>query len=576
MQRSFLILLSYLLITAFSFYNQEFLPEPAGELAQQQEITSAENFMVVSANPLASQAGYDVLKNGGGAIDAAIAVQMVLNVVEPQSSGIGGGGFLLYYDAKTHQTNFYQGRETAPMAINERIFLNEFGTARDFFDVVRGGLSVGTPGLLKMLKATHQEHGLLPWHSLFVPAIKIAQEGFPLSPRLHTVADYAKHISQFPATKKLYLQEDDSVKPIATIIKNPQLAKTLKTIARKGIQPFYEGDIAEDIVDSVQNSPINPGKLSLEDLTNYQVYKGNLLCAYYHKNKICSMPMPSSGGVTILQSLGILENFDLTQLEANSAEAVHIIAEAMRLSFADRNKYAADNKFVHVPIEQMLDKKYLEKRSFMLNIDLAAKAVEAGMLNDKIVPYTPKFEPPSTTHISIIDQNGNAVSMTSSIEYAFGSGLSVGGFMLNNQLTDFSFVPEINGKKVANRAQPGKRPRSSMSPTFVFDENDKLRLVLGSPGGSRIIPYVLTTIIAVLDWNMDLQSAINLPHFAKIGDVLELEENTEITELAEGLTAKGHTVKIRDLNSGLHGILINKNGLVSGVDPRREGRALGE
>ncbi len=542
------------------------------------ETVSAKQYLISTSSQLASQVGKEILAKGGNAIDAAIAAQLVLNVVEPQSSGIGGGAFLLYFDAKSKTTHYFNGRETAPAEADSKIFLDKEGNPRAFNDVVNGGLSVGTPGLLKILKAAHDKYGKLSWEELFSPAIMIAKNGFPMDERIEVIAKNVAYLKDSPAFAALYLKEDGSPKELGTIITNPQLAQTFSIIAKEGIEPFYSGKIAQDMVKAVRNSPNNPGYLNLNDLENYKSQEGELICGTYRvKYKICSMPLPSSGGIALLQILGILENFDLSQLKPSSIDAIHLITEATRLGYADRNQYVAD--VADVPINKMLDKTYLKTRSQLISQKKALDQVEAGKFIDFKNDYQidkKAVELPSTTHLSIIDKEGNAVAMTSSIEYYFGSVLNVDGFMLNNQLTDFSFKPEIEGKLVANRLEPGKQPRSSMSPTFVFDENNNLLMVVGSPGGPRIIQFVLKTIIAYLDWGLDIQHAISLPNFVVLNDIIELEQRTDLEKLKTPLEKMGHKVKIADLISGIHAIVIKKDSIEGGADPRRAGAAIGE
>ena len=538
---------------------------------------NAKKYLISTSHQMASQVGRDVLAKGGNAIDAAIAAQMVLNIVEPQSSGIGGGAFLVYYDAKTKTTSYFNGRETAPQSANSKIFLDANGNPKSFNDAVNGGLSVGTPGVLKMLKEVHSKYGKLSWSELFEPAIMIAKNGFPMDERIQVIAKNVSYLKNNNSFANMYLKADGTPKDLGTIITNPQLEQTFTTIAKEGIEPFYSGKIAADMVNAVKNSS-NPGYLSLGDLKNYQVKQGDLICGNYRvKYKICSMPLPSSGGVALLQILGILENFDLAKLKPSSLEAVHLITEATRLGYADRNKYVAD--VADVPIDKMLDKEYLKKRSSLIDANKAMSSVTAGELADTKTSFVidkKAVELPSTTHLSIVDAEGNAIAMTSSIEYYFGSTLNVDGFMLNNQLTDFSFKPEIDGKPVANRLEPGKQPRSSMSPTFIIDENNNLIMVIGSPGGPRIIQFVLKTIIASLDWGLDIQKAISFPNFVVLNDGIELESRTDLVKLQPELEKMGHRVKITDLVSGLHGIAIKPTGLEGGADPRRGGVAIGE
>lgn len=552
--------------------------EPASNFRNLKSV-SAKKHMISTSDILASKAGEEMLKKGGNAIDAIIAAQLVLNVVEPQSSGIGGGGFLLYYDSQTKKTIYFNGRETAPEKAFPEMFLNQDGQPREFLEAVRGGQSVGTPGVLKILREAHEKYGKLSWAELFQPAIKLARYGFPMNDRLNTLASHSSYINEFSETAKIYLTQNGKAKNIGEIVTNPKMAETLQLIAKEGIDPFYKGKIAQDIVAAVQNSKINPGYLSLSDLKKYRSTTGDLICASYRQTyKVCSMPLPSSGGVTILEILGILENFDLAKLRPQSVAAVHLIAEATRLAYADRNEYLADE--AGVPVNQMLDKDYLKSRSKLISLNKTMPEVKAGKFvittNSDYVINNNAVELPSTTHLSAVDDEGNAVSFTSSIEYFFGSGISVDGFLLNNQMTDFSFLPEINGKKVANRVEPYKQPRSSMSPTFVFDKNDKLIMVAGSPGGPSIIQFTLKTILGYVDWKMDIQEIISMPNFVILNDVLQLEKDTEIVKLEPKLNALGHKTRINDVTSGIHAIVINDNGLIGGADPRRGGVVVGE
>jgi gamma-glutamyltranspeptidase/glutathione hydrolase len=543
---------------------------------RQLKVVKAKKSMVVSGSEASSNAGKEILAKGGNAIDAAIAAQLVLNVVEPHSSGIGGGGFLLYYDKKSGETIYFNGRETAPENSRSDMFLDENGKPKKFADAVRGGKSVGTPGLLKALKEAHQRYGKLPWDQLFVPAIKAAHQGFVASQRFHALSKQVSYLKDFDETAEIYLKKDFSAHEVGDKITNPKMAQTLEIIAKEGIDSFYNGKIAADMVNKVQNSEINPGYLSLADLKNYQVKKGDLLCDTYRKKyKICTMPLPA-GGSTLLQVLGILENFDLAKLKPNSIESVHLIVEATRLAYADRNEYIADN--TNVDLGKLLDKKYLKSRAALIDPKKAISKVSAGkfVANDNnSVVNNAIVELPSTTHISVLDSEGSAVSLTSSIEYFFGSALSVDGFLLNNQLTDFSFEPIKDGKKVANRLEPKKQPRSSMSPTFVFDKKDRLILIVGSPGGPRIIQFVAKTIINHLDFGLDIQQAISLPSFVVLNDVVELEKNQNITELAPKLNQMGHQTKVIEIVSGIHAIALDKNKITGGADPRREGFAVG-
>ncbi len=539
----------------------------------------AARYMVSAANPLAAEAGREILRAGGSAIDAAIAAQMVLNLVEPQSSGVGGGAFLLHYAATTGEITAYDGRETAPKAATEDMFLAPDGAPKEFFEAAVGGLAVGVPGLIGVLELAHNDHGKLPWARLFAPAIKLAEAGFAISPRLSRLIARDRHLKTFPEVARYFYDADGAPKAVGAIVVNEPLAQTFRAIAEGGAQAFYAGALARDIAAAVQGAADNPGRLSESDLEAYEAKVRAPLCAPYRVWLICGMGPPSSGGVTTLETLGILEHFDLAALEPNSVEAVHLISEASRLAFADRNAFLADSDFVSVPVARLLDPDYLAERAGLISRDRSIGVASPGLPWEQAAAR-PAQEPSSgrvsTSHISVIDSEGNTVAMTSSIEDSFGSRLMVGGFLLNNQLTDFSFRPERDGVAVANRVAPGKRPRSSMAPTLVFDGAGRLVMTLGSPGGPRIIPYVVRTLIASLDWGLDVQRAISLANHANLNGFTELEQGTELEALAPALEAKGHGVRIRPLSSGLHGIMATGDGLLGGADPRREGVALGD
>ena len=588
-------------------------PLPEGATGRQERQTvQAQQQMVVAANPLASQAGLAVLRRGGNAIDAAIAVQGVLNLVEPQSSGIGGGGFLVYYNAAQKKVVTYDGRETAPAAARGDRFLDAAGKPLAFYDAVIGGKSVGTPGLLKMLELAHREQGKLPWRELWQPAIALASQGFPISPRLYSLLEKDRFLKQNPAAQSYFYQQNGEPKPVGTILQNPNLAQVLQIVADQGIASFYQGSLAAELVQAVKAAG---GDLTLEDLANYQAKPRPPVCGAYRNYQVCGMGAPSSGGLTILQMLGILNNFHLKELKPNSEAAVHLFSEVGRLAFSDRSIYMADSDFIPVPTAALIEPLYLQERSQLIRPYSSLGIAMPGQLPNlqsselEAVSYVACFpdsgcteippslqnwgiglagEFPSTTHISIVDRFGNAVSMTTSIEDTFGSRLMVRGFLLNNQLTDFSFAPEVDGKPVANRVQPGKRPRSSMSPTLVFNLDSQanpqadpqatpqLKMVIGSPGGSNIINYVAKVLVATLDWDLDIQEAIALPNFGSRNGATELEAETRVAALKPSLEAIGHRVQVMDLNSGLHGITVNPDGLRGGVDPRREGLAIGD
>jgi gamma-glutamyltranspeptidase/glutathione hydrolase len=543
----------------------------------------ANDYMISTSEKTASEVGAEILARGGTAIDSAIASQLVLNVIEPHSSGIGGGLFLLYHHKKTGKNIYFNGRETSPIASYPEMFLDDRGNPRNFYDIVGTGLSVCTPGALHALKTAHQKYGKISWRELFIPAIKIAREGFPISKKMFANLNSIKHLKDSDGMR-IYFEKDGSPKKIGTIIRNYQLAKTLENIANQGIKVFYEGQIANDIEFAVKNDKKFPGLLTKEDLKKYRSTTGDLVCSSYRqKYKICSMPLPSSGGITILQILGILENFDLAKYSPNSAVAIHLISEATKLAYADRNQYLGDT--ANVPIKSMIDKNYLKMRASLIDLKIANNNIRAGDFSNqsrlkkykssnKIIDQI--TEKPSTTHLSIVDKYGNGVALTSSIEFPFGSTIAVDGFLLNNQLTDFSFRPTIDNKIVANRVEPLKQPLSSMSPTLVFDENNKLILTLGSPNGPRIIQHVLKTLIATLDWNLDIQSAISLPNFIALNGIIELEKNTDIINQKKPLQKLGHKVKIINITSAIQAIRIANGKLYGGADPRRQGVATGK
>ncbi len=531
--------------------------------------------MIAAAHPLAAAAGRDILSQGGSALDAAIATQLVLGLVEPQSSGIGGGAFLLHYDSGSREVSAYDGRETAPAAASGDQFLRADGTPMDFYEAVVGGLAVGVPGALRMLELAHRDHGKLPWNELFQAAIRLAEEGFAITPRLHKLIAEDAYLATFPESRAYFYQADGSAKAVGSLLRNPAYAETLRAVAQSGAEAFYSGAIAADIAARVRTAESNPGRLSEADLAAYRAKRRAPLCrAYRARVQVCGMPPPTSGGATVLMTLGMLQHFDLASLGAESPEAWHLIAEASRLAFADRNAYLADTDFVEVPLEALLDPAYLGGRAELIRRNAGLEKVQPGLQTAEAFPLATQYEPPSTSHFSIVDGAGNAVSMTSSVENAFGSRMMVRGFILNNQLTDFSFVPQIDGRPVANRVEPGKRPRSSMSPTLVLDRQDRLRLAIGSPGGSRIIGYTTKVLLGVLDWDLSVQAAIDLPNIVTRSSATDLEAGTAASALSKPLEALGHETKIRELTSGLHGIAVTERGLEGGADPRREGVVL--
>ncbi len=552
------------------------------------EPVRAERQMVVAANPHASAAGLEILRAGGSAVDAAIAVQLVLSLVEPQSSGIGGGAFLLYFDAPDDgegpaEILAYEGREAAPAAATPDMFLTADGRAASFAAVGAGGLPVGVPGVMRMLELAHREHGRLPWAALFEPAIALAEAGFEISPRLHALLDGFKRFARRPEFLSHYYDDDGEALPVGHRLENPEYAATLRLLAAEGADAMYEGPLAAAIVEAVRSDPVAPGRLTLEDLAAYRARAGEPLCTGYREFRICGPQLPSSGGITVQQILGMLQAFDLAPAKRGRPESVHLIAEASRLAFADRNLYLGDPAFVDVPVAALLAPEYLRRRAALIDPARALERVAPG--NPLAVAWdyapAPLVDRVSTSHFSIVDGFGDAVSMTTTVQSTFGSQVMVGGFLLNNQLTDFAFEPEQHGRPVANRAEPGKRPLSSMAPTLVQDADGRLRLVIGSPGGTRIINYVAQAIVEVLDFGSDIETAVSAPHFVAQGERLELESGTALLELAPALEALGHDTIERSLNSGLHGIAIEYPArgariLLGAADPRREGVALGD
>ncbi|MGD8220284.1 gamma-glutamyltransferase [Pseudomonas thivervalensis] len=556
----------------------------------------ADKHMAAAANPLAAEAGREMLRRGGSAIDAAIAMQAVLTLVEPQSSGIGGGAFIVLWDGKAVRT--YDGRETAPAGATERLFLQADGQPMPFTAAQIGGRSVGIPGVLRGLELAHRKHGRLEWARLFEPAIALAEQGFAISPRLHALIASDPSLPGSPDMAAYFLNADGSPKAVGTVLKNPALAGVLKRIANEGPDVLYKGPVAEEIVAKVQGHA-NPGSLSLNDLQDYTARERPALCTDYKHWQICGMPPPSSGGVAVAQILGTLQA--LEQRDSNAAlaplkpfktakpagiepspEAVHLIAEAERLAYADRAQYIADPNFVAVPLKGLVDRGYLASRASLIgprSMGVAKPGTPPGIQ----VAYAQDRSPLriSTSQVVAVDDQGGAVSMTTTVESAFGSHLMVQGFMLNNQMTDFSFIPEENGQKVANRVEPGKRPRSSMAPTLIFDHQGRLLAAVGSPGGSQIIEYVAKSIIGLLDWNLDPQTAINLPNFGSRNGPTELEKGQFSPTLVQALKDKGHAVSEIDMNSGTQAIVRvrdaqGKTSLAGGADPRREGQALGD
>ena len=515
--------------------------------AQARDAVVAKQFMVAAASPLAAQAGAEVLKRGGSALDAAIAVQMVLGLVEPESSGIGGGAFILHWSAAQKKLRTYDGRETAPAAARADRFVKD-AKPLAFLDAAVGGRSVGVPGVLRMLELAHQHHGRLPWHELFAAAIRIAEQGFEPSPKLREALEREQFLRADPAARKLYYAGPRVV--------NREYAETLRVIARGGASAFYEGDIAKDMVLAVRTHA-KPGDMTEDDVRSYRAVEREAVCGPYRRWRVCSMGPPSSGGVAVLQILGLLERTSFARAPPESAAALHLFAEAGKLAYADRARYLGDPAFVSIPVKALLSAPYLDKRS--------------KLIGERAMPLAPPGDVEAgTSHFSIVDARGDIVAMTTTIESALGSRILVRGFLLNNQLTDFDFAP--GGP---NSVAGGKRPRSSMAPTFVF-QGDEVHLALGSPGGSMIINYVAKALVGTLDWGLDVQAAIELPNFGSRNGPTLIEQGSRYAVLAAELLQRGHQVETIVLTSGLHGIERMPGGWRGGADPRREGAVRGE
>jgi len=545
---------------------------------QESAAVTANDFMIVTANPLATKAGYDILKRGGSAADAAIAAQAMLGLVEPQSSGLGGGAFVLYYDAKTKKLSTYDARETAPKLASPFLFYKN-GKPMGFKEAAIGGRSVGAMGVPALLEHLHQAHGTLTWMELFESAIKTANNGFIVSPRLEKlVAHAANDLARFKDTADYFIPNGVTLSTGNKRVNKPY-AETLKDFAFYGANIFYRGALAQKITTTVQNIQGNAGLLTSDDLQAYEIKKRDPLCAPYRAYIVCSMGEPSSGGLTLLQILGMAAEFDLAAMGKGSPQAWNIITQASRLAFADRAKYMADPDFVNTPNTALLDPDYIAARAKRIQPSAPLRDITAGappLWEGPLYESGWDYDTPGTTHISIIDKDGNALSMTSSIEGAFGSHVMVDGFLLNNQLTDFSFSP-FDGENtkeglVANMVEGGKRPRSSMAPTIVFDQSGAPVLVIGSAGGSRIIGYVLQRIISVLDWGMNAQDAMNEPHILARDNIVEMERGAR-----DGMLLKfGIKPRTSEMSSGLTAIHRVNDNLIGAVDPRREGAAAGD
>jgi len=573
---------------------------------------ATKKFAVAAANPLATDAGLQILRAGGSAIDAAVAVQMVLTLVEPQSSGIGGGAFMLH--SSGNKVEAFDGRETAPAGVDEKLFVGADGKPMAFFDGVVGGRAVGVPGVVKMLEVAHKQYGKLPWAYLFIPAITLAENGFKVSPRLAMQLKSDEHLKKDPAAAAYYFKPDGSSLEAGVLLKNPALADVLRQIASKGAGAMHEGSIAQAMVNKVQGHPTNPGKLAMSDLAGYQVKKRDPICSDYsaaHSTyRLCGMPPPSSGAIAVGQILGILANTNAATLppvagmsglagsvmgsaQTPSAEWLHLYTEASRLAFADRAQYLGDPDFVVAPGGSwmtLLDPAYLADRAKLIAQQpggQSMKMAKPGVPGPAKTAYAPMPDQPEygTSHISIIDAFGNAIAMTSTVENAFGSRQltdggtgKAGGFLLNNELTDFSFEPtDAEGTLIANRVQPGKRPRSSMAPTLVFDKaTGQIVMTGGSMGGALIIHHTAKLLYGTLNWGLNAQQAIDLPNFGSLNGPTLLEENRFSPATVEALKARGAEVREMEMNSGLQAIQKTDKGFFGGADPRREGIVLGD
>jgi gamma-glutamyltranspeptidase / glutathione hydrolase len=574
-------------------------PEGASGYSEKKGWTTHQ-FAVAAANPLATKAGYDILKAGGSAVDAAIAVQMVLGLVEPQSSGIGGGAFLLHKGARGLQA--FDGRETAPAMASESLFIGADGKPMAFIDAVVGGRSVGTMGTVRMLELAHQQHGKLPWAALFQPAIDLATSGFAVSPRMNTLLQTEVHLKKDPIAAAYFYDKAGEPWPVGYVLKNPEYADVLKLIAAGGSKALHEGAVAQAVVNKVQSHPTNAGKLSMADLAGYSPKVRDAFCTDYAASQkqyvICGMPPPSSGAITVAQILGVLKTAPMgsqatldkaSTAAIPSADWLHVYTEASRIAFADRAQYIGDPDFVAAPAgnwKSLIAPDYLASRAKLIG-EQSMKVAKPGVPAGAKSAYAPMAHQTEygTSHISIIDAFGNSLAMTTTIEDAWGSRQMVnrgkglaGGFLLNNELTDFSFAPtDSAGKPIANRVQPGKRPRSSMSPTLVFDKaTGNLVASLGSPGGALIIHYTAKTLYGMLNWNLNAQEAINLPNFGSLNGPTILEEKRFPVSTVDALKARGHEVREINMTSGLQGIQTIPAGFFGGADPRREGVVLGD
>ncbi|CAH0343330.1 gamma-glutamyltransferase [Rhizobium sp. CECT 9324] len=581
---------SLLLAFLFSFSCPQLaLSQQASDIIAPEKATSvtsakrveAKRFMVAAANPLAAQAGREILVKGGNAIDALVAVQTVLGLVEPQSSGLGGGAFLVYFDAASGKITTFDGRETAPMEATPKLFLDSDGQPLKFLDAVVGGRSVGTPGTVRLMDEVHRRYGKLSWAQLFAPAEKLAVDGFEVSQRLsNLVKGEGDKLKLYQDARSYFFNPDGSPLSAGAMLKNPDYATTLRAIAEGGAEAFYNGPIAEAIVRTVSEAEGNPGVLSLTDLSSYRIKEREPVCLAYRGFDICGMGPPSSGAVAVGQILGMLENFDIRALGPDHVQSWRLIGDAERLAFADRERYLADTDFVPAPVKGLLRKDYLGERARLLDgynalSDDQVKAGQPTWDHALLFGKDVSMELPSTSHFVIVDGEGNVVSMTTTIENGFGSRLMTGGFLLNNELTDFSFKTHNDGLPIANRVEPGKRPRSSMAPTIVMKEGKPV-LAIGSPGGSQIIGYVVQALLGYIDWGMPVERIVAEPHLVNRFGKFDIELGTRAEAFIEPLKLLGYEVNETEMTSGLHAVELTADGLAGSADPRREGVAVGD
>ncbi|TGY90042.1 gamma-glutamyltransferase [Marinicauda algicola] len=563
-------------LAACEFAGQDAVSPPDDTLVGAEERREA---MIAAAHPLAVEAGLDAIRSGGGAVDAAIAVQAVLGLVEPQSSGIGGGAFMVHYDAQTQTLTVYDGRETAPAGITETLFLDEAGEPLSFMTAWQSGRSTGVPGVIAMLAMAHEEHGMRPWAEGFADAERLAEEGFAVPPRLSQlagrVADYTAIDERGPSAQYLFTDAGEAVET-GTVLTNPAYAQAMRLVAQDW-RNFYTGEIAQGIVETAREEPL-PGLITLEDLESYEPLKREALCTPYRDVRICSAPPPASGGVAVGAIMAMLENFDMAAYGPDTATGWHLFIEASRLAYADRDRYVGDPAYADVPTQGLLDEAYLNERARLIAMDRAMESVSAG--TPPGAPQAPEDasdDAPGTSHFTIVDTEGDVVSMTTTVESAFGNTrMTPHGFFLNNQMTDFAFAPRDEaGNLRPNAPAPGKRPRSSMSPTIVLDPEGEFLLATGSPGGNSIIAYTAKSLVAMLDWGLTPGQAASLPNVVARGDSVAIETGFDET-LLEDLREMGHAIEAgRGENSGIHIVRVSDGGYVGAADPRRDGAALG-